>query len=220
MIAVRKHELWLPLNGATTDLSGKGSSVSVVGTPAYVTGRLGRGIELNAASERIEVAHAARLEPARMTVAFWLYIVSQSSWQVYLSKMVITGTSFDGGWAFSTCTPTTNHLGEMGFYVNGTTNSATSAVVKTGAGTLVTGAWTHLAATVGTAGVRIYQDGALRQTQAFSYTVSSLQPIKINPALTLYNSINAHVDDVHLLSEELSPSSVRELFQGFHPKGV
>lgn len=218
MISSNSLELAMAFNGAVSDYSGKGTSITTVGAPGYVTAKQGSGIQLSTSGTRIEVAHASRFVPAQMTVAFWLYITTQASWQVYASKMTLGLSSFTNGWCISTCTPTINHLDQLGFYINGASIGASSTYIRTGSSTITTATWYHVAVTYDGAYARIYLNGLLMGEQAYTGGINAnTNVMKLNPSESGYNSVTATYDDYRFYNRAYPEADIRRMMLGYHP---
>lgn len=208
------ERVYFPFEGTAADLHG--NTVNVSGTPIYVADTtVGRSVYLHN-NESIAIPNSTAIGLARITVAFWLRITSQTNWQIYVSKCVVLPAEFQAGWLFSTCSPTANHLSEIGFYINSHTNA-----VRSGIGTITTGTWYHVAGTHDGTTMRLYLNGVLRASQSYSepiYNDRSIAPaLRVNTVNSGFVSCDCRVKNLRIIDEALPESDIRLLMHGFNP---
>jgi hypothetical protein len=74
-------EFFLPLQNTSADNSGKGLTVTPVGTPTYADSPFGRAISLNGTSQFLGIGHASALVSGNFTVCAWAYQASENGVQ-------------------------------------------------------------------------------------------------------------------------------------------
>lgn len=208
------ERVYLPFEGTAIDLHG--NTVTVSGTPTYVADTtVGRSVYLHD-NNSISVENGNTIELPQITVSFWLKIASQTNWQIYVSKCVIEPTAFMEGWLFSTCSPTENHLGEIGFYINSHANRLLS-----GNGTITTGTWYHVAGTHDGATMKLYLNGTLRSSQNYASNIlnnrSLSSDLRVNAVGSGYVSCDCNIKNLRISDTALPEHDIRRLMHGFNP---
>lgn len=163
-----------PLDTITTttaDVSGNSNTATLVSTPTSAAGLFGNGLTF-ASGKYLTVPSSATLDVASgsFTVAAWIKPTATTVQRIINKYNGTTGFQFDINAAVG---GSTNTAGNLRFILKGNVTHDLSV-----AGTLGTGGWKHIAATVDRAStqkmLRLYVDGVQKGTKDITTLTSSL----------------------------------------------
>ncbi len=181
--------------GNSLDLSGSLHGVQK-GTVGFVAGKYGQAFNLPATGY-IEVADAAALRPAQVTVEAWVYSNGlQTAWAGVVTKS--TSSAWTDGYGL-------DFLGDgttLKFWVN---NYSTAGVSTT----LSASTWTHVVGTYDGTTVRLFKDGVqVGSGTAYAGGIThSVQPLRIGSALG-GSQFSGRLDEVAVYGRALTPAEV------------
>jgi hypothetical protein len=101
MIAGADHrcELFLPLQNVLTDRSGKGRTVTAVGSPGYADSPFGRAISLDGSTQYLTVPNSAALTSNDFACAAWVFPTTDPAGNSQIMAM-FTGADTSRSWIF------------------------------------------------------------------------------------------------------------------------
>jgi hypothetical protein len=196
------------LSGA--DSSGNGFTGLLANGPLWAAGALGAALSFDGIDDYVEIAHAAALNAYPMTLVFWVRTTATGLHGV-VNKYV--ASAFDGYQVY------VNGGSLCAWYMRDRTNAVwdgTSCTLRTAG--VTDGAWHHVALAVDDAGGRLYVDGDLRASQAWTgapgaaTTAASLSFARY-PGVAAPHLPGA-LDDVRLYSRALNADEIFGLYSG------
>jgi hypothetical protein len=176
----------------------------------FVNGKVGKALSLNSAYNAHVVLPPGMLADAcEATVASWVYLNTQKNWQR-------VWTFSTGGNAYMYLTTNRNGSGLIRGGITLKNNPGDEAESIESPSVMPAGVWTHLAVVLGPAGMALYVDGALVD----SNPESSLRPADMGK--TLYDYIgrsnyswdaylDGNIDEFRVYNRALSPAEIRAL---------
>jgi len=199
-------------DGNLTDFSGDGSTANLSGTtvPGYSTGKPtttfpnSQSLIFNGYNSSLTFANQTGLKPSpALTLSFWIYLNAYPS-----SSSIIAGNylaSYNQGFFFTLSPDTTSFSVGSGSLLGTASFSTSSIPVATWV--LLTGTWD------GTT-VKLYKNGTLLHTMAFSGSVSYTN--------TIFQAGNflGKMDDLRLYKRALSQAEVTDLANGHHTTAI
>jgi hypothetical protein len=201
---------------ALPDQSGNNRNAMLVssGTGGYrfAAGRVGKALFLTSASIAHVVLPSAMLaNDCEATVATWVYLNSQSTWQ-----RVWTFSIDNSVYMYLTTNSETTGFVRTGITLDG--NGANQQYVE-GPTTLSTGVWTHVATVLGPAGLVFYVNGA----PVAATTSATLRPADMGKTLHDYIGrsnypwdpyLDGNIDEFRVYNRALSAAEVQALAAG------
>jgi hypothetical protein len=174
-----------------------------VGTPTYVTGKLGQAIDLDGASDSVKLP-ASILNVTDFTIAAWVNWDGGNQWQ----------RIFDFGAGTSQYLFLTPHSysNTLRFAATVAGNGYEQRIETT---QLPVGQWTHVAVTVSGSVGRLYVNGVLRDTN----NAMTIDPVDISPTLNYIGDsqwetdplFNGRIDEFRIYHEALSDIEIAML---------
>lgn len=199
---------WYPLDNSVVDASGNGLNGTTSGTSA-VDNRFGDPGEASAFSGfsyDLVLTNALFNTGAGMTVTAWVNLSDASLNQKVMGRV---NGSFNSGYI----------LGVENGQLNPEVWNSAGAAHSFSAGTIPSGAWTHVAITWATSGYLVaYVNGAAADSIAAGTSPigSNTEPLIIggSPWSTspLYFPVNGSIDDIGIWSRALSATEILEVF--------
>lgn len=205
-------------NGGTTsaDSTSHGHDGTLVGSvgPAWVDSTsplafnslAGGALSLNGMNQRVSAAHTPELNAYPLTVSAWIKTArSTATYDAILNKY-LSGSG--DGYSLHMFNGRVN-----AFYFRDPANHVYSADPGLDGGFVADGQWHHVAYTIGPGGGRIYVDGALRNTLAWTGTpgapaTSAEVWIGQYPS---FGAFSGQVDEVNIWSRELTAAEILAL---------
>lgn len=180
------------------DATGNGHNGTLVNGTTFDTGVLGQAFKFDGVNDYITVPGNAALQPATISVATWFKASPSSADQLLIDSSHGTG---GGGWAlqlFGTFRAASQENRIDFAYGNGTV-----AFPHVQSNTIVADdAWHHVLATLDGSDLRIYIDGILENTVAYTGTpVASTNNggnIRMGKHYSLNRQLNGLLDDVRI----------------------
>lgn len=182
------------------DASGNGYSGTLFNSPTWSAGQLDGALSFNPATfPRVGITDRSALRPNTLTVSAWLNpTVLDTAWQSAVSKT--NNGSWTDGWGLVSYVGGAN---KIYFFVN----DYASYYVST---TLPTGSWSHVAATYDGATIKLYLNGALVDSRAYSASITSATgELQIGDAQGY--SWNGKIDDVRIYNTALTVAQIPSL---------
>ena len=136
---------------AALDASGYGNDGVVNSATASAAGRFSTAFDFTAAGQNIQVPDVAALDPSLVSVSAWVELDSVSA------MMVVDKRSGGNGYG-------------LGVDANGLPFFQVNGVTATGPYAMRPGEWRHVAGTFDGSHVRVYVNGVVVGTAAFTYT--------------------------------------------------
>jgi hypothetical protein len=148
------------------DVGPNGDDASLINAPSWITGMVGRGVLLNGSSQYVTTATQTS-GPAAFTTEFWFKTAPSYGQGGYLMGF---GDAASGA---SSTADRLVYLTDTGKLVFGTHTGSYNVV--TSPSSYTDGSWHHVAASLGSAGLKLYVDGVIvaydgATTTAGSYT--------------------------------------------------
>jgi chitodextrinase len=193
---------------AVLDSSGRGNLGTLVGSPVWTTGMLGKALSFNGTPGMVSVnggGSVANLQTTGMTVAAWINRAAGRG------RILDKDNNGAGGWFFAV-----SSAGNLAFWTNAFAGSSSrnSAVL------LATGRWQHVAATwdgsASGANIHLYIDGALSDGASMNASGAprsdAMTPLTLGnvPSVTSYN-FKGSLDDLRIYNRILSPAEIRAI---------
>jgi hypothetical protein len=187
------------LDGDATDSAGT-SHGTVRGNPVWATGKVDRALRLDGVDDYVDCGNKAALNlTSRITVAAWVNITAvPSDHRAVISKG-------DSAWRISTL----QSQRKFHFAVGG----APDWPAADGSQEVAAGQWHHVAGTYDGAAIRLYVDGVLDGTRAYSGSIGvNTQPVFIGEnAQETGRGWNGLIDDVLVYNRALSADEIKSL---------
>jgi hypothetical protein len=188
--------LYLPLDGTEKDLSQYGNDGVLIGSAKWIDGRFGKGVELPAIEDGIEIQHSDSLNwgDGPVTLEFWIKPYK----------------GFNGG--LDKGTGTCYILGAHGLQLR---------LGKSGTGTLLqskselaVNEWSHIAAIKDEGEMEIYINGELdAEGQTGEVTVNNEQSLFIGNRPQFAEGIEGIVDEIRIWRRALSEDEIRRYME-------
>lgn len=183
--------LYWPLDSDFNDVSGNDRHGTPIGSPAFITGRIGSGaLRLNGVDQRVSFT-SLNLGTV-YTVAYWVFVQESGD------GVICGGTN-----------------GNYAFYFDATTlyHSSGGGVDSVAHGGLTDG-WHHLAVTRNGQGIgllRFFKDGALLTSFVGNSNALDLASLGAYAGGTFWSQVD--VDEFRIYDRPLSDAEVQELFE-------
>ncbi len=194
-------------SGAAADSSGNGNSGTLNGSsPAYVSGKFGNAIALDAAgSDYVSMGNPAVLQVTTGTISCWMYYTGSvaTSYSMLVSKMDLNNDQ-NGFCLYRSATAMTWEL------ANGSTFQAVGIL-----GTLPTNSvWHHMVLTWDGSNVKIYKDAVQHSSTSQTVTpVTTVHNFTVGrDAVYTGSYYSGMIDDVRIWSRALTTNEVTELY--------
>jgi hypothetical protein len=150
---------WWSGNGSANDIIGANNGTLVNGT-SFAPGKVRQAFSLDGVDDHIIIPHNLNLNPANISVEAWIKAKNTSAYQIVIDKG--HGNGNNSGWVLQI-----RPAGIVDFcYGNGTLDYACA----TSTSILTDDAWHHVAGTFDGAEVKMYIDGNLEDSLAYSGT--------------------------------------------------
>ena len=204
-----KQTVWTSTTAATTlDTSGQnntGTLTNMSQSTSPTPGKIGQAFYFDGSNDYVNVGTSSILNPQYMSAAAW---VKQSSsppnaWGVFLARW--TGGN---AYHFSAGDGTTEN--KLKIFINTTSGQQSVAIT----GTMSYNTWHHVAFTFDGANLKLYLDGVLNNSIAFTGTISSSADNTTFGAkdTSLGYPFNGSLDDVRIYNRVLSADEVASLY--------
>ena len=185
---------------STADSSGFGNTGALTDTAWNATGRYGKALTFNGTSSSVNVVDNNSLDLTnRMTLEAWVRPTTSAGWQTVLLKE--NPAQSDLVYALYGNDPA---AGAAAYLRSG---SATTSATNTTRLPLNT--WTHVAATYDGSNIRLYQNGTLVTTKAFTGTMAnSTGPLRIGGNSVWGEWFQGSIDEVRVYNRALSAAEI------------
>ncbi len=177
------------------------------GAPAYTTGHNGFAIDLDGVDDFVTLP-AGVASSDEITIAAWVNWDGGNAWQ-----RVFDFGNGNGEYFFLTPKSSANTL-RFGILNAGTAEQQLNAAL------LPTGAWTHVAVTLGAGTGRLYVNGALVNTATITLKPSDIAPVVNFIGKSQWSAdplFNGRVDDFAVFNTALSATQIAALMNGHAP---
>ena len=190
-----------------TDLTGNytGTESNIT----YASGNYGQAAVFNGSNSYIYAANSVQQPTTNYSVSVWSKWDSKPSSSVGLVGNFKTGVTPQVGFAMTKL----QNENVFSFWADGTANSNGGRVL--GTTNFVTGEWYHTVGTYDGSNVKIYVNGQLEGTQAYTATPGTTdQPLVIGRWYGNYSGYyhDGQIDQVRIFSKALSSSEVTQLY--------
>lgn len=186
--------------GATTvDASGNNLTGSISGATWTTAGRNGNALTFDGLNDMVTIADAAVLDVTRVSLMAWVRPTSLGDWRTAIIK-----ESPASGLAYALYAE--DQASRPAAYVNLGGNDREAR----GTAALAVNTWTHIAMTFDGANLRVYVNGVLVRTQAFSGNiVTSNLPLRVGGNNVWGEFFAGQIDDVRVYNRALSLAEVQ-----------
>ncbi len=199
-------------NGTSIDQTGGGHDGSLFGSATYAPGKIGQAFSFGGGSY-FEASNSAGLQPSAITVAMWIKVMPSAGIQL-LADSHHGAPGPNAGWALQL---SNNHLSFA--YGNG---SSFPEIISTGI--LADNDFHHVAASLDGSSLRLYIDGALDATLAYSGTPTATGQnggkIRLGNHYHFSRPLNGLIDDVRIYNTALNSGQVASLASVPEPSGL
>ena len=197
-----------PINGTASnviyDYSGTASNVT------YATGKFGKAAVFNGSNSYIYAANSVQQPTTNFSVSVWVYLDSNSSnGYGIVGNFQSVSSGSQKGWVIARSSADT----KFSFWADGTANSNGGKVV--GTTVIQTGVWYHVVGTYDGTNVKIYVNGILENSVAYSSTPGTTnQPLVIGRWYGNFNDYytDGKIDQVRIFDSALSPDQINSLY--------
>jgi len=206
------NSAYYKLDGNGTDSSGNGNNV----TPANITWQNGRFNEcafFNGSNSYLYAANSVQQPTTNYSVSIWTkldtLIGGGSSGSIGFIGNFKSGVTPQVGFAIA---KVSNESG-FSFWADGTANSRAAKVI--GTTVIQTGVWYHVVGTYDGTNVKIYVNGNLENTAAYSFTPNATdQPLVIGRWYGNYSDyyLGGQIDQVRIFATALTYTQVTDLY--------
>src|SRR5215216_2276467 len=199
---------WWQMENNAQDSSTYLNHGSLIGSPTFVTGRVGQAISLNGTSQYATVPDANSLDlTTGMTVAAWIRpAITVNTTQDLISKQRVTGTLVDGyGLSLS-------NAGKVFIRLNQATSGETYRINSTTNYPLNNTAWMHVAATYDGTTIRLYINGVLENSIPGPAAIATNSlPLTLGAQSDGSRFYNGLLDDARVYATALSAAEIAAL---------
>ena len=175
----------------------------------YSQGYINDAGDFNGSNSYIYAANSVQQPTKNFSASVWVYLNSNPSGGYGIVGNFKSGASPQVGWVIARSSADT----KFSFWADGTANSNGGKVV--GTTVIQTGVWYHVVGTYDGTNVKIYVNGSLENSVAYSSTPGTTdQPLVIGRWYGNYNDYytDGQIDQVRIFSKALSASEVLTLF--------
>ncbi len=193
------------LDGNATDSSGNGNN-GAESNVTWANGRFDQAAVFNGTNSYIYASNSVQQPTTNYSISVWSKWDSKPSGSVGLVGNFKTGVNPQVGFVLAKATGSN----VFGFWADGT---ATNGNVQ-GTTNFVINRWYHVVGTYDGSNIKIYVDGQLEGTQAYTATPGTTdQPLVIGRWYGNYNAYyyDGQIDQVRIFSSALSSSQVTQL---------
>jgi hypothetical protein len=182
----------------TSDLSGRGHTGTIAGATWTTAGKNGRALSFDGVNDMVSVADTAALDVTRVTVMAWVNPTTLSGWRTAVMKERPSGLAF--------ALYAHDDIPRPAGYVNLAGNDRAAE----GGVPIALNAWTHLAMTFDGTNVRLYVNGALVKTAAFTGNITtSANPLRIGGNAIWGEYFAGLIDDVRIYNRALTQAELQ-----------
>jgi uncharacterized delta-60 repeat protein len=198
---------WWKGEGDPNDSVGTNNG-SLVGGTTYVTGRVGQAFNLNGTNAGVTIPHNTNLDigPTGFSSEFWMKSNAAPTGQVLVVDKS-HGFVDSAGWAFQS-NPAANRIA---WFIGAGGGGSTNFIGVESTVNPFDGAFHHVAGTWDGSDIRLYIDGALQGTTAFTSPVNNTRAVNIGYAWGGGNPgrwFNGIVDEVAVYARVLSQAEI------------
>ncbi len=190
-------------NNTAMDATGNGHD-GTVNSATYSAGQFGNAFSFDGSGDSVIVAADPDLEPGNLSVSLWVQAVSETHYRLLADS---THGASSAGWALQI---RDDNLASFAF------GNGTGFPEVIGTTNVADGAFHHIAATMDGFNLRIYVDGNLENTFAYSGSpLASGRDIQLGNHLSVSGrDFQGLLDDVQLYDETLNQAQITNLFNG------
>jgi RHS repeat-associated protein len=186
------------------------------GSATFGTGKINNAAQLNGTSQYFSDTDNSTLHPAQFTIAAWFKSSSFSAGQPVIEK------DYNGTWAnpYLSFMVRINNSSTIEYGLSDGTNYSNNTYTGT---TLSTGTWYHVAETYDGATVRLYLNGTLASSFAYSSAVGYSTGVFNVGHDGGSQYFNGSIDEAGLWSRALSAYDISQLYNsgaGYNPSGL
>jgi hypothetical protein len=187
-------------NTGTTsaDASGNGHVAAISGAAWTTAGHNGNALTFDGVNDLVTVADSASLDVTRVTLMAWVRPTALGDWKTAIMKETTNGLAY--------ALYAEDNVSRPAAYVN------TGSVDREAKGTaaLATNTWAHLAMTFDGTNLRVYVNGALVRTAAFTGNiVTSNSPLRIGGNSIWTEFFAGQIDDVRVYNRALTLAEIQ-----------
>jgi hypothetical protein len=181
------------------DSSGAGNSGSIFEAAWATAGKYGNALSFDGANDYATIADAASLDlTTALTMEAWVRPTSSTSWRTILLK------EYGGDLAYSLYGASGTNRPSGWIFANGGTRSSI------GTAALALNTWAHVAATYDGAQLKLYVNGALVTTQAYSGAIpATSNPLKIGGNAVWGEFFAGQIDEVRVYNKALTLAQIQ-----------
>lgn len=197
---------WWHGEGNADDSAGTNNGTLVGGT-SYAAGRVGQGFNLNGSNAGVTIPHNTNLDvnPGGFSTEFWMKANSQG-YMIPIDKS--HGFVDSAGWLFQSNPEGTR----IDFAIGAGGGATTNFVGVASTANPFDGNFHHIAGTWDGSNVRLYIDGVLQGTTAFTAPVNNTRPVNIGYSWgggSPQRYFNGVVDEVAIYQRALTETEIR-----------
>lgn len=200
---------WWKGEGNPNDTAGTNNGTLVGGT-TYLAGRVGQAFNLNGTNAGVTIPHNTNLNvnPGGFSTEFWMRSNGPQGGQALVVDKS-HGFVDSAGWAFQATNGSSNAIA---FFMGAGGGGSTNFVGVASSVNPFDGNFHHIAGTWDGSNIRLYVDGVLQGTTAFTSPVNNTRAVNIGYAWgggSPQRWFNGIVDEVAVYSRALSESEIR-----------
>ncbi len=171
-----------------------------VGGATYVGGVVGNAFSFDGINDSVIVTASAALEPATLSVSLWVQAIPENHLRLLIDSTHGTGQA---GWAVQL-----NSSNNISFaYGNGSSFPEITSAIG-----ISNGEFHHVAATLDGVTMRLYVDGALTSSLAFTgVPAPSGRDIQLGNHLSLNRPLQGALDEVRIYDHALNQTEITSL---------
>ena len=187
-----------------TDVSGSGNHGTLTGATWTTAGKFGGALAFNGSSSWVTVPDAPSLDfTTSMTLEAWVYPTKATTWSTILMK------EQPGDFVYVLYAGASNKPPALFLNVS-TSVSGEHGIVAPGGSTLPSYAWSHLAGTYDGITLRLYLNGTLVASQAFTGLIApSTGALRLGGDSISGDYFQGRLDEVRLYNRALSASEIQ-----------
>ncbi len=193
----------LKADGTALDASGNGNDGTLVNGTGYASGILGQAFSFDGSNDYVTVAADPALESTDLfSIAMWVRTPTVGGLKL-LADSSHGSSNGNNGWALQL-----NNIGQASFaYGNGSQFPEVNATTQ-----IDDNIFRHLAATYDGSNLKIYVDGQLEGTTAYSGTPSATgATIRLGRHFSLNRQFLGQMDDIRIYNNALTQSEISSL---------
>jgi len=196
---------WWKGENSANDSSGNSLNGSLINGTTYATAKVGQSFNFDGTDDFVNIADNPSLNPQNITVNAWIYPRAFNTGKVIVAKDDCCNIS-NRDYLLQAAN------NQVNFAVFGTSGNVGDAT----GGTLTLNAWNHVAGTYDGSFVRVYLNGALVASNAFSQPLrDSATPVWIgrtNETAQTSRYFNGQIDEAQIYNRALTASEIAAIY--------